>query len=675
MPLVLVVGPWDPDGLITESSTLAERLAALDAERFVGRDRELALIDRLFTPEPPAQVVLVHGPGGIGKSTLLREIARRGAAAGWSPRWIDGRDLAPAPGAIDRAIGDVAGVLRPLLLFDTYERMSAADAWLRTRLVPSLPSESVVVLAGRQPPDPSWFEGGWEQLAADLPLNGMPPDAARELLRARGIDDDDLAHRIVVWAAGSPLALSLCADAIQRDGGHWGDQPLRDHPDLVGWILHRVAHGELTASDLDVVAVAALARTCDRRMLHDVLPEVDAEVAYDWLCHRSFAERVGRGVGLHEIVRQAMRADLRARDPEREHELRRRIADHLVARARNGGARMIIDLVELVENPAVRWGFGADGSTLYRSDLWRPEDLAPVLDQLGATHHGESWWRAIEPLLLGAPERIVTVRDADDALCGFAIAVTPDNAPPIADHDPLLGPWLAHAREHHPGEQVLIWRASLDLVAPGDLSSQVLSMLNSAAILRSGLTNPRWSYIPISPENAAALAFSDAVAARHVPELDVDFGDTVQQCHVIDHGEGGMLGGVRDAVYAELGLTPAPLADDGLRATITVDVVRDAFRALDHPLVLAASALAQGTSPEERSISVRTALLRAVDQAFGDSPDEQLLRRVLERGYLDPSTSHELAAHELHVSRATYFRRLRTATRRVAEYLIAQRTA
>ena len=29
---------------------------------------------------------------GIGKSTLLREIARRGAAAGWTPRTIEGRD-------------------------------------------------------------------------------------------------------------------------------------------------------------------------------------------------------------------------------------------------------------------------------------------------------------------------------------------------------------------------------------------------------------------------------------------------------------------------------------------------------------------------------------------------------------------------------------------------------
>src|SRR4051812_29005482 len=108
------------------SSTLAERLAARDAQRFVGREPELAFFDSLFVEDPPAQVVLVHGPGGIGKSTLLREVARRGARRGWSSRLVEGRDLAPVPGEIESALGDLDGETQPLILFDTYERMSAA---------------------------------------------------------------------------------------------------------------------------------------------------------------------------------------------------------------------------------------------------------------------------------------------------------------------------------------------------------------------------------------------------------------------------------------------------------------------------------------------------------------------------------------------------------------------
>jgi len=79
--------------------------------------------------------------------------------------------------------------------------------------------------------------------------------------------------------------------------------------------------------------------------------------------------------------------------------------------------------------------------------------------------------------------------------------------------------------------------------------------------------------------------------------------------------------------------------------------------------------LASGTTPAERAESVRERLRTALDQAFGDSPDEQLLRSVLERGYLAQDTSLESAAVELHLSRATFFRRLRRAVDRVVAVL------
>ena len=67
-------------GAIT--ATLGRRLVDRDRARFVGRHRELELFDELFVDDPPANVVLVHGPAGIGKSTLLREVVRRGERCG-----------------------------------------------------------------------------------------------------------------------------------------------------------------------------------------------------------------------------------------------------------------------------------------------------------------------------------------------------------------------------------------------------------------------------------------------------------------------------------------------------------------------------------------------------------------------------------------------------------------
>ncbi len=66
--------------------TLAARVVARDRSRFVGRACELGLLERCLSDNPPASVVLVHGPGGIGKRSLLRELARRAGDRGLDTR-------------------------------------------------------------------------------------------------------------------------------------------------------------------------------------------------------------------------------------------------------------------------------------------------------------------------------------------------------------------------------------------------------------------------------------------------------------------------------------------------------------------------------------------------------------------------------------------------------------
>lgn len=669
-------------------ATLADRLAARDAERFVGREKELAFFERLLVDDPPANVVLVHGPGGIGKSTLLREVSRRARARGWRPRLVEGRELAPAPGELERFLDGVTAEEHPLVVFDTYERMTAVGGWLRRRLLPELPSGSLVVLSGRRKPEPEWFQGGWERVVVELEVKGFGEADARKLVGGYGLTDDAAIAPLLEWAEGSPLALMLGADAA-RSGG-WRPEWLEGSPDLAQALLRRITFEELEAGDLEVLAVASIARSVNARLLRGVLPGVDADEAEAWLRTRTFSESVGDGVTLHDLVRKAMRADLRRRRPEHERELRRRIADHLHARAIRGEPRLLSGLADLVDNPALRWGMGAEGSVRYRVDALRLDDL-PELQRLQRARSldvpeeaFDEWWQATERLLRAAIDRAVAVRDADDALCGMAFAVTPFSAPPAAEHDPMLATWIEHARREAPGGAALIWRDALDLTTgrEGDIASPVLALMNTGTVLRSGLTNPRWSYLPIDPGNRAAVQFARMSRARHVPELDIAGEYRTVECWILHSGPGGLLGGTLASIYHELGLPlpdfreqPAPAgpapADEAPAREITTDDVRDALRNLDQPLELAASPLARGTTPDERAASARAALEEAVEQAFGEGPEEQLLRDVLRRGYLDPQSSHEAAWWELHLSRATYFRKLRAASARVAEWLLA----
>jgi hypothetical protein len=99
-----------------------------------------------------------------------------------------------------------------------------------------------------------------------------------------------------------------------------------------------------------VLAVAAIARVTTPEMLDAVLPAGDAEGAYERLRSLSFSEPVGDGLALHELVRKALRADLRRRAPDRDRELRRRITDHLFQRAQAGDPLMAIALAAHIDN-------------------------------------------------------------------------------------------------------------------------------------------------------------------------------------------------------------------------------------------------------------------------------------------------------------------------------------
>jgi hypothetical protein len=618
--------------MLAAAPTLAARLDRREQAVFVGRAAELRLVDSLLTDDPPASVLLVHGPGGIGKSVLLREIRRRGAEAGWTPLTVDARDLPPVPDAIERALAGAWETERPLVLLDTYERMSALGRYLRGTLLPSLPERAIVVVAGRGAPESGWFEGGWETVTRELALSPLSPLESRALLSRQGLGGDRRAAAIARWAGGLPLALRLAA-AAAAESPAW--TPDAAPPATLLAHLRRVpdAHGEYA----DVFAVACIARLVTRELLADVLPEVDAAAALRWLAGCAFADARPGGVTLHALVRRALRHRLRAEEPERERELRTRIADSLHARALAGRLELTIDLADLVEDPAIRAGYSWDGSVDNRVAALGPGDAERLTDVAEFVEH--------------APEHVLIARDADDALCGYSIAFPGDTDSPVARADERLGPWLAHARALE-GEAI-VWRDSVDFTR--DPRSRVQALLNMAAILRSGLRNPRYAYLPIPRGDRAAHAFAAAVGAVHVASLDA--GDV--ECHLLDYGPGGLLGAQRDVIRRELGRD----------AALDPAAVRDALRNLRLPHALAASPLARGSGVEERAASVRELIGEATERAFGDTPDERLLRQVLERGYLDPAAGHEQAAHELHLSRTAYFRRLRAASERVAAVL------
>ena len=146
------------------SSRLADRLKAARRGSFVGRAAEQALFRSVLTAaELPFYVLHIYGPGGVGKTTLLREFVHICEQTRTPATYVDARDLEPTPESFLNALRGALGLDPPespleflagqarrhILLFDTYETLGPLDSWLRQLFLPQLPDDVLTVLAGR----------------------------------------------------------------------------------------------------------------------------------------------------------------------------------------------------------------------------------------------------------------------------------------------------------------------------------------------------------------------------------------------------------------------------------------------------------------------------------------------------------------------------------------------
>jgi hypothetical protein len=463
--------------------SLGTRLSSLDAARFVGRSAELQRLGSLLNPDPPASVVLLHGPGGVGKSALMREFARHASAKGWTPMLTEARDVAPLTDALEEALAPAARADRPLVLLDSWDRLSALDSFLRRSILPGLAPDAIVVVATRRPPGSGWYTGGWEHLVTDLRLGPLSADEADALLEMRGVSDSGRRRATVSWARGSPLALVLAARAADVPD-EITDASL---PGIADELLHRLLDAQPEGDQRPVLAVAALARVVTSSLLADVLPDIDAPAAYAWLERHPSAEPLRDGIVLHELVGRVLRADLRRRSPELERDLRRRLVDALYARsAIHGLLRLTLDLQHLVQDPAIRWGFAWDASGRYWLDSPASGDAEWIAARSGSA--GQAWVTSAERYFREAPERVAVVRDSDGAVAGYGVSVTPANAPAWCAEDPLVGPKLRHAAEHFPAGAAVVCRQAVDLTR--EQFSPITALIGMASIIGSGLDNP-----------------------------------------------------------------------------------------------------------------------------------------------------------------------------------------
>lgn len=663
-------------------ATLGDLVRRTVDELFVDREQELRQIQDWLQDSSPARplVVAIHGPGGVGKTTLLQRVEALAKERGLALIRLDGRDFAPTIDGLLAALEatDPTELAKrmasqpTLLMIDAFEYVDALAPALQRSVLPVLPDAAKVLIAGRRRLEGAdWRD--WLPRIRTIALAALPPDRAREFLARRGVADSARQAAIVRVTQGLPLALAIAADVAstrelpEAGSVHDGWRPVLAR--LVEDLLEETADPRVRSA----VEAASVVRRFDEGLLAELIGTDAARGAMPQLGSLSFVSRQGDLLTVHEEVRAIVGDGLRGRDPDRFEQYVRRAAAAYERVARTEGdagrrERLLIDGLALHEH---RDSFPSPAQTAgFRVERARQDDGAAILAvladfvsnrrQLAATMSAdERDPHVIEDLLRGDHAEFYVCRGGNGGVAAYAFVL------PISE--PVRAMLPAGGELRRLTEQ---WRAAtahayfmstiVFASGAGEIAQHALGEFGLQQCLRGGQflflsSDARYTgllqaagarFIGVDPDSASAVAPKAWL-------LDIDaFG--------ADEWMAAMVAG-RPPVARPRGAE----LEQALRGVLARWHDDDALAA--SPLIRLVPG--EGATPGDLRAYVREVMRRA-------AADRRAVPGIdaLDRAYLDRTGSVEDVAERLHVSRATLFRLLRRGVRDVARQIERDRT-
>jgi hypothetical protein len=522
-----------------------------------------------MNPDAP-WAFMIHGLGGIGKTTLLNAIGSEARDKGRRVVSLDCATIEPTEAGFITALADALGAkaaqldeLRrrvdeldaPLILtLDRYENFRLMDSWLRQSFLPAMAGQVRILIAGRSAPLLQWTT---DPLLGprfrSLKLSTLSTKDSAALLADAGVDPGHQEH-ILRLAHGHPLALRLAAVArAELSGGSLDDLTIdRVLRELTRFYVAEIENPQLRAA----VEAASTVRRVNATTLAAMLELDDVGALYDEFEALHFVEPRRDGLSLHDAVKEFVSAELHSRDPSRFAGYRRAAWQQMRQEIKSAPAaqlwRYTADLIYLIENPVVREAFFPSTELNYAVEPAKPEDFEAIVaissrhEPVEAVDCLRYWWSC-------SRQSFYVAREGKGDVVGFYCSLDSTRIDPAEfESDPLTRAWWADLRKAGVAHALFLrrWLSRDDGESPSPVQAACwLDLKRSYLELRPDLRRVYLTLQDLQPYLAVALRLGFAPVA----DATVELGGRTYVSAALDFGPDSVDGWMRRLFAHELG--------------------------------------------------------------------------------------------------------------------------
>lgn len=684
---------------------IRDLLAETEKQLFVGRKRELGVMrQELANDNAKWRLLHLHGPGGIGKTTLMRHFVREAEIAEFF--FLNGEDRFQTPddflvqlqillsdkgheipgegGKANRAaalaefLNEMAVTRRGVVLFlDSFDKCGAIEKWLREVWLPMLSLHVRVCTAGRYPLEGDWLRApGWTGLVRNVNIGPLDRTAIHEYIYSRGITDYQTRDAIERFSNGIPLALSLACDSVVEQGPgvlREGSSQRKIIQSLGDILLLDINQSSLQKQLLDIASVFW---RFDQDMLREVLGRDIPNEAFEEFCRLPFIGLCAEGGwSVIDAVRQWVKTDLLNRAPETYAFYKRKalivLQGRLALAPVNQKAQWIVEILYLNENEFLHsYGFRGQG-TGFRLRPVREADL-PVLEKmwqdwfpttppyLPDVTHQEKYIRSVWEV---EPSSIFAFWSGDKLAAFYSLTALNEVTRPLFENNPAFGPYVKQTPVQE--KEYLMW---IGATVP-EFEPEALGIVFRHLFSQIAFDKLITSVTPL----AYLVEIFLSIGFQRIPWADYTAPNGIlYQAVRLDLRDKDLS----DSVAGSVQETASNEAISHKEISVLLKKVMMNFYTLELNAQLLHSFLKTGRlkgvllGGESLASAIRRLILESLDSMAESSEEDKVFERILRLAYIQKIGPHETVAVRLKLPISTYYRYLKKSFDRLAIHLL-----